>query len=73
MMKAKIHQAIAERMRAKTKAAQPELEGEGEPAKFVLRLPKSLHARLVARAASEGVSLNTMITAFLAEGLGRRA
>ena len=38
------------------------------------RVPKSLHARLVARAAQEGVSLNTLVTALLAEGLaGRRS
>jgi antitoxin HicB len=37
------------------------------------RVPKSLHARLVAPAAREGVSLNMLVTALLAEGLvGRR-
>jgi antitoxin HicB len=37
------------------------------------RVPKSFHARLVARAAREGVSLNMLVTALLAEGLvGRR-
>lgn len=36
------------------------------------RVPKSLHARLVARAAREGVSLNMLVTALLAEGLGGR-
>jgi antitoxin HicB len=39
---------------------------------FRQRLPKSLHARLSARASQEGVSLNTLVTAFIAEGLGRR-
>jgi antitoxin HicB len=34
------------------------------------RVPKSLHARLVARAAQEGVSLNTLVATLLAEGLG---
>jgi len=37
------------------------------------RVPKSLHARLVARAEQEGVSLNTLVTTLLAEGLGRRS
>jgi antitoxin HicB len=38
------------------------------------RVPKSLHARLEARTAQEGVSLNTLVTALLAEGLeGRRS
>jgi antitoxin HicB len=36
------------------------------------RVPRSLHARLVARARQEGVSLNTLVTAMIAEGLGRR-
>ncbi|MFO1433357.1 MAG: type II toxin-antitoxin system HicB family antitoxin [Candidatus Competibacteraceae bacterium] len=44
----------------------------GEPGKFVQRLPKSLHAKLTARAKQEGVSLNTLVLAFIAEGLGRR-
>lgn len=36
------------------------------------RVPKSLHAALARRAAREGVSLNTLVTTMLAEGLGRR-
>jgi antitoxin HicB len=36
------------------------------------RVPKSLHARLVERAQREGVSLNTLVTALIAEGIGRR-
>lgn len=36
------------------------------------RVPKSLHARLVAKARQEGVSLNTLVTTMIAEGLGRR-
>jgi antitoxin HicB len=40
--------------------------------KFVARVPKSVHAKLVARAKAEGVSLNTLVLTFLAEGLGRR-
>ena len=46
--------------------------GEGPSGKFVQRLPKSLHARLVARARQEGVSMNTLVTAVLAEALGRK-
>ena len=41
----------------------------GKPARFVLRTPKSMHARLVARAEAEGVSLNTLVTTVLAESL----
>jgi antitoxin HicB len=36
------------------------------------RVPKTLHARLVARAEQEGVSLNTLVTALLSEGLAAR-
>lgn len=44
----------------------------GEPGKFVQRVPKSTHARLSARAKQEGVSLNSLVLTFIAEGLGRR-
>jgi antitoxin HicB len=37
------------------------------------RVPKSLHARLTARAEREGVSLNTLVTTLIAQGLGERA
>lgn len=41
--------------------------------RFVTRLPKSVHAKLAERARAEGVSLNTLVLAFVAEGLGRKA
>lgn len=50
----------------------PEPTTTGMSGKFVQRLPKSLHAKLVKRARHEGVSLNTLILAFIAEGLGKR-
>lgn len=37
-----------------------------------LRLPRGLHARLAAQAERDGVSLNTLIVAYLAEALGPR-
>ncbi|CDH43684.1 MAG: type II toxin-antitoxin system HicB family antitoxin [Candidatus Competibacteraceae bacterium] len=40
--------------------------------KFVTRVPKSIHAQLTTRAKAEGVSLNTLVLAFLAKGLGHR-
>jgi len=40
--------------------------------KWVQRVPRSLHARLVERAGREGVSLNTLVVSLIAEGLGRR-
>lgn len=44
---------------------------EGKPVKFVQRLPRSLHASLQTRARAEGVSINTLVLALIAEGLGR--
>jgi antitoxin HicB len=38
----------------------------------VQRLPKSLHSRLAARAKQEGVSMNALVTAIIAESLGKR-
>ena len=40
--------------------------------KFVARVPKTTHAQLATRAKAEGVSLNTLVLTFIAEGLGRR-
>jgi antitoxin HicB len=40
--------------------------------KFIQRVPRSLHARLAARARQEGVSMNALVTAFLAESLAGR-
>lgn len=40
--------------------------------KFIARVPKSLHAALTTRAKTEGVSLNTLVLTFIAEGMGRR-
>jgi antitoxin HicB len=52
---------------------KPTRHGEAaDPVRLVQRLPRSLHASLVARAKAEGTSLNTLITMLLAEGLGCR-
>lgn len=40
--------------------------------KFVARLPKTLHARLVAMAREEGVSLNTLVLTLISESVGRK-
>ena len=40
--------------------------------KFVQRVPKTLHAKLAALAKQEGVSLNTLVLTFIAEGMGTR-
>jgi len=40
--------------------------------KVLQRFPKTLHAKLALQAKREGVSLNQLILALVAEGLGRR-
>ena len=40
--------------------------------KFVARVPKTIHAQLTTRARTEGVSLNTLVLTFIAQGLGRK-
>lgn len=51
---------------------KPTRHGESaQPVRMMQRLPRSLHAELVARARAEGTSLNTLVTMLLAEGLGR--
>lgn len=40
--------------------------------RFVQRVPRSLHAQLIARAREEGVSLNTLVVSLVSQGIGRR-
>jgi len=40
--------------------------------KFIQRVPKTIHSRLVMRAKQEGVSMNSLVTSMLAESLGKR-
>jgi antitoxin HicB len=40
--------------------------------KLVARVPKSIRARLASRARADGVSLDDLVSTFIAEGLGRR-
>ena len=47
---------------------QPEPEHSG---RLLLRMPRSLHDRLADRAETEGVSLNLLAVALLAQGLAR--
>jgi len=46
--------------------------GDATPVRFVQRLPRSLHAALKAIARRDGVSMNTMATILIAEGVGAR-
>jgi predicted RNase H-like HicB family nuclease len=46
-------------------------EPEGLPSgRFVTRLPKTLHARLIRQARREGVSQNQLVLSYVAAGLG---
>jgi antitoxin HicB len=45
----------------------------GHSGQFRLRIPRTLHEQLAQYAEDEGVSLNALATALLAEGIGRRA
>jgi antitoxin HicB len=47
-------------------------ELEQQSGKWVQRVPKSIHLRLVNKAKEEGVSLNTLVVSILAEGLGKQ-
>ena len=40
--------------------------------KFMTRIPKSLHSRLISRAKQEGVSMNALVSSFIAESLGKK-
>jgi len=45
--------------------------GGAQSGKWVQRVPKSLHARLVTIARTEGVSLNTLVVMLISEGIGK--
>jgi len=67
-------QALAETIAALEAHAHPVPapgSGGAVSGKFVARVPKSLHTALAARAKMEGVSLNTLVLTFMAEGMGR--
>jgi antitoxin HicB len=43
-----------------------------EPAQWRQRLPRSLYSKLTKQAEAEGVSINSLVTAIIAEAVGRR-
>lgn len=51
----------------------PGPNGAAEPAKFVLPLPRTLRSRLTSRASAAGVSVNSLVRTYVAEGLGRHS
>jgi antitoxin HicB len=53
-------------------ATVEEAIASGRDALIRLRIPRTVHARFTNRARQEGVSLNTLVTAMIAEGLGKR-
>ena len=58
----------------KAKAVQVPAPNSGGVAsgKFVARVSKTIHAQLTSRAKVAGVSLNTLVVTFSAQGLGRK-
>ncbi len=51
---------------------RPETAPEIGSGKFVTRVPKTVHARLIRKAKAEGVSLNSLVLSFISEGLGKK-
>lgn len=68
---ATIEDAIAEAADAETSwlSTKEELGLTDVSGRFMVRIPKSLHARLQARARQEGVSMNTLAVNYLSEGM----
>ena len=48
-------------------------EFEKQSGKWVQRVPKSIHLRLVKRAKEEGVSLNTLVISLLSESISKNS
>jgi predicted RNase H-like HicB family nuclease len=60
------------RMKSKRPVPLPTTEQDTFSGKFLQRVPKSLHRKLVEAAEREGVSLNQFVTAILAEAVGQK-
>lgn len=60
-------------LKAKKLAVPAPNSGGVASGKFVARVPKTVHAQLTTRARAEGVSLNTLVLTFIAQGLGGAA
>jgi antitoxin HicB len=58
-------------LKAKDMSVPAPNSGGVSSGKFVARVPKTVHAQLTTRAKAEGVSLNTLVLTFIAQGLGR--
>ena len=55
------------------KVPVPNTDDDDDPTKFVLRMPHSLHVRVMATATAEGVSANMLLSTIIAEGITVRA
>ncbi len=64
-------QATIATLQAKSLPVPAPNSGGVASGKFVARVPKTIHAQLSTRAKAEGVSLNTLVLTFIAQGLGR--
>ena len=64
--------AIDERKDAARRLGR-EIPGPGALGQWRQRVPKTLHDKLSRLAAAEGVSLNQLVVALLAEAVGKRA
>jgi len=62
--------SVIEALEAKGLPVPEPASGGTFSGRFVQRVPKSVHAHLAERAKAEGVSLKTLVLAFIAEGLG---
>jgi antitoxin HicB len=58
-------------LKAKKLAVPQSNSGGVASGRFVARVPKTVHAQLATRAKAEGVSLNSLVLTFIAQGLGR--
>lgn len=54
------------------KVPLPSADDDDDPSKFVLRMPHSMHLRVMATASAEGVSANLLLTTIIAEGIAVR-
>ena len=59
-------------LKAKDLAVPAPKSGGIASGKFIARVPKTIHAQLTTRAKAEGVSLNSLVLTFIAQGLGRK-
>jgi len=60
-------------LKARKLAVPAPNSGSADSGRIMARVPKTVHAQLATRAKAEGVSLNTLVLTFIAQGLGASA